>query len=47
MCADIVEYASLGATTEIGDVISTETPEDVSTLSDGDTSTPRSRVLDR
>lgn len=36
-CADIVEYASLGATIEAGDVITTGTPEGVSELSDGDT----------
>jgi len=36
-CADVVEYASLGATVEAGDVITTGTPEGVSELSDGDT----------
>ncbi|NIC01090.1 fumarylacetoacetate hydrolase family protein, partial [Halobacterium sp. R2-5] len=36
-CADVVEYASLGATIEAGDVITTGTPEGVSELSDGDT----------
>ncbi|WP_324664401.1 fumarylacetoacetate hydrolase family protein [Haloarcula sediminis] len=36
-CADIVQYASLGATLETGDVITTGTPEGVSELSDGDT----------
>jgi 2-keto-4-pentenoate hydratase/2-oxohepta-3-ene-1,7-dioic acid hydratase in catechol pathway len=36
-CADVVEYASLGATLEAGDVITTGTPEGVSALSDGDT----------
>ena len=36
-CADIVQYASLGATLEAGDVITTGTPEGVSELSDGDT----------
>ena len=36
-CADVVEYASLGATIEAGDVITTGTPEGVSALSDGDT----------
>ncbi|ELY50909.1 fumarylacetoacetate hydrolase family protein [Natronolimnohabitans innermongolicus] len=36
-CADIVEYASIGATIEAGDVITTGTPEGVSPLSDGDT----------
>jgi len=36
-CADIVEYASLGATIEAGDVITTGTPEGVSELSGGDT----------
>lgn len=36
-CADIVQYASLGATLEAGDVITTGTPEGVSSLSDDDT----------
>ncbi|WP_226008374.1 fumarylacetoacetate hydrolase family protein [Natrinema salinisoli] len=36
-CADIVEYASIGATLEAGDVVTTGTPEGVSPLSDGDT----------
>ena len=36
-CADVVQYASLGATVEAGDVITTGTPEGVSALSDGDT----------
>jgi len=36
-CADVVQYASLGATLEAGDVITTGTPEGVSALSDGDT----------
>jgi len=36
-CADIVEYASLGATIKAGDVITTGTPEGVSELSGGDT----------
>ena len=36
-CADVVQYASLGATLEAGDVITTGTPEGVSSLSDGDT----------
>jgi len=36
-CADIVQYASLGATLEAGDVITTGTPEGVSSLADGDT----------
>jgi 2-keto-4-pentenoate hydratase/2-oxohepta-3-ene-1,7-dioic acid hydratase in catechol pathway len=36
-CADVVQYASLGATLERGDVITTGTPEGVSELSDGDT----------
>jgi 2-keto-4-pentenoate hydratase/2-oxohepta-3-ene-1,7-dioic acid hydratase in catechol pathway len=36
-CADVVQYASLGATLETGDVITTGTPEGVSELSDGDT----------
>lgn len=35
-CADIVRYASLGATLETGDVITTGTPEGVSELADGD-----------
>ena len=36
-CADVVQYASLGATLEVGDVITTGTPEGVSELHDGDT----------
>lgn len=36
-CADVVQYASLGATLETGDVITTGTPEGVSELNDGDT----------
>ncbi|MFC4549899.1 MULTISPECIES: fumarylacetoacetate hydrolase family protein [Halorussus] len=36
-CADVVQYASIGATLEAGDVITTGTPEGVSALSDGDT----------
>lgn len=36
-CADVVQYASIGATIEAGDVITTGTPEGVSSLSDGDT----------
>jgi len=36
-CADVVQYASLGATLERGDVITTGTPEGVSELTDGDT----------
>ncbi|WP_433631066.1 fumarylacetoacetate hydrolase family protein [Halomicrococcus sp. NG-SE-24] len=36
-CADIVEYASIGATIEAGDVITTGTPEGVSAISGGDT----------
>ncbi|NGM70406.1 fumarylacetoacetate hydrolase family protein [Natronolimnobius sp. AArcel1] len=36
-CADVVEYASIGATIEAGDVITTGTPEGVSALSGGDT----------
>lgn len=35
-CADVVQYASLGATLEVGDVITTGTPEGVSELHDGD-----------
>jgi 2-keto-4-pentenoate hydratase/2-oxohepta-3-ene-1,7-dioic acid hydratase in catechol pathway len=35
-CADIVQYASLGATLKVGDVITTGTPEGVSELHDGD-----------
>jgi 2-keto-4-pentenoate hydratase/2-oxohepta-3-ene-1,7-dioic acid hydratase in catechol pathway len=35
-CADVVQYASLGATIESGDVITTGTPEGVSELHDGD-----------
>ncbi|WP_313696307.1 fumarylacetoacetate hydrolase family protein [Halorarum halobium] len=36
-CADVVQYASIGATIEVGDVITTGTPEGVSELHDGDT----------
>ncbi|MGM0605289.1 MAG: fumarylacetoacetate hydrolase family protein [Halobacteriota archaeon] len=36
-CGDVLQYASLGATLEAGDVITTGTPEGVSPLSDGDT----------
>ncbi|SFR63675.1 fumarylacetoacetate hydrolase family protein [Halogeometricum limi] len=36
-CADVVQYASLGATLEVGDIVTTGTPEGVSELSDGDT----------
>jgi len=36
-CADVVQYASLGATLETGDIITTGTPAGVSELSDGDT----------
>ena len=36
-CADVVQYASIGATIEAGDVITTGTPEGVGALSDGDT----------
>ena len=36
-CADVVQYASIGATLEAGDVVTTGTPEGVSALSDGDT----------
>jgi 2-keto-4-pentenoate hydratase/2-oxohepta-3-ene-1,7-dioic acid hydratase in catechol pathway len=36
-CADVVQYASIGATVEAGDVITTGTPEGVSELHDGDT----------
>lgn len=36
-CADIVEYASIGATIEAGDVITTGTPEGVSSIEGGDT----------
>jgi 2-keto-4-pentenoate hydratase/2-oxohepta-3-ene-1,7-dioic acid hydratase in catechol pathway len=36
-CADIVQYASIGTTIEAGDVITTGTPEGVSSLADGDT----------
>ncbi|MFB6354666.1 MAG: fumarylacetoacetate hydrolase family protein [Halobacteriales archaeon] len=35
-CADIVQYASIGTTIEVGDVITTGTPEGVSELSGGD-----------
>jgi 2-keto-4-pentenoate hydratase/2-oxohepta-3-ene-1,7-dioic acid hydratase in catechol pathway len=36
-CADVVQYASIGATVEAGDVITTGTPEGVGALADGDT----------
>ncbi|SEV80274.1 fumarylacetoacetate hydrolase family protein [Natrinema salifodinae] len=36
-CADIVEYASIGATIEAGDVVTTGTPEGVSAITGGDT----------
>ena len=36
-CADVVQYASIGATIQPGDVITTGTPEGVSELNDGDT----------
>ena len=36
-CADIVQYASIGATLDVGDVIATGTPEGVGPLVDGDT----------
>jgi 2-keto-4-pentenoate hydratase/2-oxohepta-3-ene-1,7-dioic acid hydratase in catechol pathway len=36
-CADIVQYASIGATLDVGDVITTGTPEGVGPLVDGDT----------
>ncbi|GGM61131.1 2-keto-4-pentenoate hydratase/2-oxohepta-3-ene-1,7-dioic acid hydratase in catechol pathway [Halarchaeum rubridurum] len=36
-CADVVQYASIGATLEAGDVITTGTPEGVGPLRDGDT----------
>ncbi len=35
-CADVVQYASIGTTIEVGDVITTGTPAGVSALSDGD-----------
>ena len=35
-CADVVQYASIGTTLEVGDVITTGTPEGVSALADGD-----------
>jgi len=35
-CADVVQYASIGATLEVGDVITTGTPEGVGPLADGD-----------
>ena len=35
-CADVVQYASIGTTLEVGDVITTGTPAGVSELSDGD-----------
>jgi 2-keto-4-pentenoate hydratase/2-oxohepta-3-ene-1,7-dioic acid hydratase in catechol pathway len=35
-CADVVQYASIGTTLEVGDVITTGTPEGVSELSGGD-----------
>jgi len=35
-CADVVQYASIGATIEAGDVITTGTPEGVSPIEGGD-----------
>ena len=35
-CADIVQYASIGATLDVGDIITTGTPEGVGPLTDGD-----------
>ncbi|MFC6724467.1 fumarylacetoacetate hydrolase family protein [Halobium palmae] len=35
-CADVVQYASIGATLQVGDVITTGTPEGVGPLADGD-----------
>ena len=35
-CADVVQYAAIGATVEAGDVITTGTPEGVGPLADGD-----------
>lgn len=35
-CPDIVQYASIGATVEAGDVITTGTPEGVGPIEDGD-----------
>lgn len=36
-CGNVVQYASIGATVEAGDVITTGTPEGVGALADGDT----------
>jgi 2-keto-4-pentenoate hydratase/2-oxohepta-3-ene-1,7-dioic acid hydratase in catechol pathway len=36
-CGDVVQYASIGTTLDIGDVITTGTPEGVGPLVDGDT----------
>jgi 2-keto-4-pentenoate hydratase/2-oxohepta-3-ene-1,7-dioic acid hydratase in catechol pathway len=36
-CGDVMAYASIGTTLEAGDIITTGTPEGVSSLSDGDT----------
>ncbi len=46
-CADIVQYASLSATIETGDIITTGTPEGVSSSPMATPSTPRSRPSDR
>lgn len=35
-CPDVVQYASIGATVEAGDVITTGTPEGVGPITDGD-----------
>lgn len=35
-CADVIQYASIGTTLEVGDLITTGTPEGVSELSGGD-----------
>lgn len=36
-CADVIEYASIGATIEVGDIVTTGTPSGVSPITDGDT----------
>lgn len=35
-CADVMQYASIGTTLEVGDVVTTGTPEGVGPLEDGD-----------
>ncbi|GAD53840.1 fumarylacetoacetate hydrolase family protein [Halarchaeum acidiphilum MH1-52-1] len=43
-CADVVQYASIGATLDVGDVITTGTPEASARCATATPSTPRSRT---